>query len=261
MKPLKVAFVLMPIFGFSSTYTWNGLTSSDLNTAANWSPTDVPGVGDIALFDSTTTSRLAPTASNPFSVADFSFNNSAQAFQFVFDNTTLTFNNMGIIGAATNTSITSNNINNSALIDDQVSFIGPSSSSGSALIIANNSGTASLSDSGMSISIVSDSQIYSTNAFSMLAGGQLTATNAGTDSSTASGGNAIGEIGNPQMYFFSTFNAGNSAGVTITNTGTYTGTSGSNHIGIVSGGGQFYAMGGMDVADSFSLNVTNEGTN
>ncbi len=225
-KLLRVTFVLMPIIGFSSTFTWNGTISSDLNTASNWSPTSVPGTADDVIFDSTIPSiNLSPSSSAGFSISTFNFNNSAQAFSFLFDQCTLTFNGAGITGNPTNTTIVSNNTNNGLSLSQQFFFSnGTANSSGSANLTANNSGTASGMNSGVSSSLLNGRQIYSANPFSMLDGGQLTSTNTGNDSTTGTGGNNIGSTSYySQIEFDSSFTVGNNAGVTTTNMGTYSG--------------------------------------
>lgn len=46
--------------------TWNGGTSSDFNTASNWNPSAaVPGVNDIAVWNSSSTANLSSTLSSP----------------------------------------------------------------------------------------------------------------------------------------------------------------------------------------------------
>ncbi|NQX02041.1 hypothetical protein HQ447_15390, partial [bacterium] len=47
--------------------TWTG-TTTDWNTAANWTPATVPGAADIAIFDATSTANLATSSAVAFSL-------------------------------------------------------------------------------------------------------------------------------------------------------------------------------------------------
>src|SRR5579872_4098430 len=85
----------------AASITWIAQSpNNDLNDPANWNPNTVPGSSDDAVFDSTVSGiDTNPTDnSSPFSLSTFNFPNDASIFNFVFNNTALTFNGTGLTG-------------------------------------------------------------------------------------------------------------------------------------------------------------------
>ncbi len=247
----------------ASEITWNATSpANDLNTAANWLPTQVPGNTDDALFDSSIGNIATnPTANANFTVLSLDFINSAAPFSFAFNNCSLTFSGIGIQGAQTNTTIAFSNIDNSTPLVNQANFDGPLVSSGGAASISFlNSGTASGASSGSSLSNLSAAQLNSAKPFTMSSGGSLSFTNQGMDNSTGSGNNNLAGIGN-QAVFSSPLIAGDSLLISVTNTGTDTSVGpGGNSTGIV-GSSQVEIDGEFTVGNNASITVSNSGIN
>ncbi len=120
--------------------TWTGADSTDLNTAGNWSPADVPN--GVATFDSNyPPANFTPTADSEFTIDSFYFPHSASAFSFTFTGPTgaLDFTGIGIYGTYTNTQITATN--DGLMTTPQIFFTPVSNSNaslgGSSLVLTN----------------------------------------------------------------------------------------------------------------------------
>jgi len=254
-KFLGLLMVAAPIWVGAATYVWDGTTSSNLNTAGNWSPSGPPGTGDDALFDS----KIAGIITSPttlsgvgFSISTIDFPNNASIFSFTINESALTFNGVGIGSALPNTPtnalFTANNLNNATVIADQIYFNGSIATSGSATLVANNTGSSSLSAS----------QINCTNLFFAGESGSLIANNTGTNSSSSSSLSA-GYVAGSQMTFGSSF-YGLADNITLKaiNSGTNSGSGTTNEIGYVNTS-QVNLEASFNGGDYFTINVQNTG--
>jgi len=246
----------------ASEITWEAQSpNNDMNDSANWSPNIVPGSSDDAIFDSTISGiDTNPTEnSTPFSVSTFNFLNKASIFNFYFNNNTLTFNGIGILGSNTNPFITVTNTNNSSFPGDLLSFLGGTGTSGSAIITSTNSGTLIGNHSGTSIGSF-NSNLHSTGAFTIANGGSITASNTGNDSSTGTGNNGVANTGSSQLRFDQSFTAGNNVAISASNSGTFSGTNTvqGDAVAIINGS-QFISSGAFQVGNNFNCDVQNTG--
>ncbi|MBX9743957.1 MAG: hypothetical protein K2X08_01960, partial [Chlamydiales bacterium] len=221
----------------ASNFQWaavEGLDTSDLNTNTNWNPNGFPGSSDDVFFDNTSTLDviLTPTASDPFSISTINFVNSAKAFSFIFDNTSLQLNGSGILGVRTNTSMTLENNNNSSLLSNQVEFANViSNTSGMAAWGVSNIGTLS-NASLLTVSVVTN-QIYAAGPLIVEKDGSMVVSNTGILSGTASSGYNVIGVASGQILC-NDFYAEDSFTLTVTNEGIDSSTgSGGNQIGYV----------------------------
>lgn len=235
--------------------------NNDLNNPANWSSNSLPSLGDDSVFNSSVY-RIAtnPTENSaPFAINNFIFPSSASIFNLNFNNQTLTFNGAGISGANTNPTITVRNIDNNIVLEDQVSFIGSSGNSGSAIFSISNSASISGAPPTTSIGII-DSHLHSTGAFTMAHGGRITASNTGVDDITSGNNNFISFVGGSQLQFDQSFTASNNVALSISNSGTFTGNNTvlGDRVGFVAGS-QFLSSGAFQTGNNFTCTVQNTG--
>lgn len=252
---------LRPIF--ASQITWDAISpANDLNTAANWSPATVPGPGVDALFDSSIAGiDLTPTATGNFTADSFTFNNSAQAFTFHFNNCGLTFTGFGIQGALTNTSIFLNNTDNASALADQLTFAGSPSLAGTATFNLVNSVNYTGGGSNVVLGSITDAQLTAPNGLTLSSGGSFTISNSGTDASTGTGNNQLASIAG-QAVVTTQLTAGNNNSITLTNSGVNNNTTNSastgNAIGFINNGQ--LNSGDLTAGDFFTLTASNSGT-
>src|SRR5262245_10003610 len=106
MTTKLIAFLLFTssfiLDSYAGSATWNlSPTSSDWNTAANWTPATVPdGSSDVAIFDSSNTTTV--TFSYDVTLNGIVFNSAASPFAFLLggsgaDTTTVTIGDGGVI--------------------------------------------------------------------------------------------------------------------------------------------------------------------
>lgn len=246
----------------AESITWTAQNpNGDMNDPANWSSNTVPGSSDDVVFNSNISGvDTHPTEnSSPFSVATFHFLRNASIFNFSFNNQTLTFTGAGITGAHTNPLINVINVNNSAFPGDLISFIGGTSSSGSALLTSSNSGSLAGNQSGASIGSF-NSNLHANGAFTIATGGNITASNTGLDNTNGTGNNGTANSGASQLKFDQSFTAGDNVSVSLSNGGTFSGTNSvqGNAVSIINGS-QFISSGAFQVEDNFNLAVQNTG--
>ncbi len=254
---------ITPFSIFASNSTWEGTSSSDLNSSGNWSPIGIPTSTALAIFDSTIPSiNLNPTASgSDFSVLGFDFPSSASDFNFTFSNTSLLLGGTGISGAQTDTTIAVNNINNtSAFTEDQASFTDDvSASSGSAVINLTNNGISSAG----SMNMLNGNQFSTLIPFSILDGGYYTVVNFGTNNSSSSG-LQIATIAQSQFLIGLGCTFGDDVTISVTNRGINSSSSSGtgNQIGYVGfslGNNQLSIGGVFQAGDFFNFSAANIG--
>ncbi len=255
---MALALSTAPLSLFAASNIWMSTSSTDLNTASNWSALSVPGSSTDAVFDSSVINVIKdPMATADFSVSTFDFPNDAASFNFTFTDCTLSFSGAGITGY-TNATITANNTNNLSTLANQITFNNATSNSpGSASIEVNN---ASSSSSG-TLSVIGNDQLLSAFPFSISDGGEFTVTNSGSSNTNALNGQKIGFITNDQIELGSTFTGGGGVTLVLSNTGVNNASvSGhANQVGYVTGK-QFSVTGACNVGNGFSLTATNVGT-
>lgn len=232
-----------------------------MNDPANWNPNTTPGTNDDAIFNSNIPNiDINPNENSaPFSISTFNFPFNASVFHFNFNNETLTFNGIGITGSHTNPTITVTNLNNSSFPGNLISFLGGTGTSGSAIITSSNSGTLTGNQSGVVIGAI-NSNLYSSGAFSIDNGGNITASNTGYDSTNGTGNNGTANTGSSQLKFDQSFTAGDNVDISLLNSGTFSGTNTAqgDAVAIVNGS-QFISSGAFLVGDNFNCNVQNTG--
>ena len=252
---LLSAFLLFPQEGFTVDNTWLGSSSSDLNTAANWSLGHIPAAGEVALFNSAVASNFNPTATTAFTVDAFQFNPSAQPFSFTFSQAPLMFNAGGILGTPSNTTMTLNNLNNGTSIASQLLFDNVPSSLGAANVSLVNVGSASTNTSN---GVLTAQQLLAAFNFSLSDGAALSCSNSGTDTSSGTA-QSIGSVGSSQMEFDQNLTVGTSVRVSATNTGLDNGSATTNNTGFINGP-QFVTTGAFSSGDNLALEASNSGT-
>ncbi len=246
----------------ATSITWIAQNpNNDLNDSNNWNLNTVPGSSDNAVFDSAIFHIETNPINNslPFSVSTFNFPHNASVFNFVFNNTTLALNGIGLTGTNTNPTIAIINTNNSSFPGDLVSFLGGIGTSGSSSITSSNSGTLTGSQSGMAIGAI-NSNVYSNGAFIIANGGNITASNTGNDSTNGTGNNGSANTGASQLRFDQSFTASDNVAVSVSNSGTFSGanTVQGDAVAIINGA-QFMSSGAFQVGDNFSCEVQNTG--
>lgn len=269
MKKHSLGFkvIIAYLFAFSSaanaaSISWEAQGANDnINNPINWNPNTVPGSNDQAVFDSLIFGiNTSPTESSaPFSVSSFHFLNSASAFNFNFNNQTLTFHGAGITGFQTTPAINVTNLDNSFFPGNLLSFLGSTSTSGSANITVAN--IAALTGSQFNISIGNiESNLYASGPFTIASGGKITASNIGNDSAVGSGNNSVATTALSQLRFDQSFTAENNALISVLNQSTYSGANTVLHenIGVVNGS-QFVSSGSFQAGDNFNCIVQNIG--
>lgn len=268
---IKRCFALKCLFPFLIAYsstayaepiTWVAQSpNNDMNNSTNWNPNTIPGSGDDAIFDSTIVGvDTNPTEnSSSFSVSTFNFPNYASTFNFIFNNTQLTFNGIGITGSNTNPSITVTNNNNSSFSGDLISFLGETGTSGGSIITSSNSGTLTGNQSNASVASI-NSNLHSTGAFTISSGGIITAHNTGNDSTNGTGNNGTATTGSSQLRFDQSFSAGDNVAISVSNSGTFSGanTVQGDAVAIINGS-QFISSGSFHVGDNFNCELKNTG--
>lgn len=248
----------------ASSYTWVAThPNNNMNNGSSWSSGIVPGTNDNANFDSNLTNiDKNPTSTTvPFLVSRFNFIDRASAFNFNFNNSTLTFSKAGITGGQTNCILNIDNINNGSFPGTLLDFTGTTSSSGKASIHVTNDATLTGNVSNVGFGSIY-SALNASGPFSMSSGGEIFVTNIAADSSTGLGNNGTANTTSSLVQFNQAFTAGDDALVSISNSGTFTGANNSqgDSVGIINGS-QILSLGIFQVGNDFSCEVTNSGTN
>lgn len=261
---ILTCFALSAATSDAASITWVAQTpNNDMNSPVNWSPSTIPGSGDVAIFD-----NLIPgIATNPtesstsFSVDSFNFPHAASPFHFSFNNQTLTFYGTGLTGSQTNASIQIANINNSSFPGSLISFLGSLGHSGSSNIAVSNSATLTGSQSNTSMGAF-DSLFHSSGPFTIADGGTITVTNGGDDSATGNGNNVTANSASSELRFDQSFTAGNNVAISAINSGTFSGANASqgDSVAIINGS-QFFSAGAFQAGDNFSCDLRNTGDN
>lgn len=244
----------------TASSTWNSITTnisdtSDLNTNTNWNPQTVP-TSDVAIFNSKISHiNTTPSATSFFQVNSFNFVNSAKAFTFSFDNCELEFDDAGITGGKTDTTINVTNTDNTDSVSEQVYFY-TNSSLGHAILNIINTGTYSGSDPSVTLSALGEAQLYVNAPFTILSGGKVTASNTGVDASTGTGGNDIADVSYYFMYFSDTLTVGDDVTISYSNDGTNSSTGSDTYVSYCSEY-PFVVSGAFEAGDNLTLTTAN----
>lgn len=261
LKGIFTYLITLSTTANASSITWIAPSpAEDMNAPENWSPSTVPGSGDVAIFDSSIPNiDTTPTSDSPFSASSFNFPRTASIFNFAFNNASLAFYGAGLTGANTNTTFNVANLNNSAFPGDLVSFLGVSSTSGTSSFTILNDASLTGAQSGASIGSFS-SCLYSSGPFFVGNGGQIVASNIGNDSASGTGNNGTANTGSSQVRFDQSFTAGNDVAFSIANSGSFSGanTAQGDAVSIINGS-QFLSSDTFQVGNNFSCQVQNTG--
>lgn len=234
---------------------------NNMNDTASWEPSSVPISSDDANFNSTLSGiSTNPTSTTvPFSISTINFTNNASIFNFSFNNSSLTFNGVGLTGSNTNCAIQIANIDNEDFIFELISFLGSSASSGNSLITISNSANLTGNQSDKYLGSI-DSHLYSSGPFLIGNGGEITATNIGINNATGTGNNKVAFGSCCQMTFDQTFTGLNDVSVSVANTGLFNGSNTVNgeSVGVVLSS-QFRSGGAFQVGNTFSCDIQNIG--
>jgi autotransporter-associated beta strand protein len=241
---------------YASSIQWIGQSSNNMQNPTNWSTDTVPTISDDVVFDSTYTgvNRNPSDASIEFSISTFAFPNSASAFNFHFNNGTLTFNGDGITGFNTDPTLNIINTDNGVFVGDLLYFLGSSGGSlGSASITSSN-----IVNPGTIGGYIS-SHLHSVHPFTITDGGSISANNTGNSNDSGAGGQTIASSGTNQLQFDASLTVGNDVTISVLNSGTFNGnTSSRDRVGVVNNS-QFLSVGTFEAGNNFSCTVQNLG--
>ncbi len=171
----------------AATNDWVGTTSTNMSTAANWSPANVPGAGDIARWNAATYGNQ-PSLTAGLTIGQLLFGEGNSDPVTIGGGSGLTLNRLEGVGIQmTNGAVT---INAPITLGNSLSFINNNPSGGNALTVTNTmSGVKRLTVSGSGDTIVGDLLLGTTAGLTMNGTGTLTLNgSANNTQGNASGG-------------------------------------------------------------------------